>query len=1245
MIIDLSKINMKESPMLLLKNQSGHVISPLCSVMHLKGTLCYNEISQLTFEIPKHYNGQDVEEYDSIIGMRIVEWKDIGQFILLNPTIVGDGIHEIKQCTIYSLEYEFINKKISLENATYNFWNPVTPKSTILGIILSYMPSWSVGTVDSSLVGKYRTYEIDNENLYDFMKNTLQEAYNCIFEFDTMNRKINVRDANKEVSKKPVYLSTHNLVKEIEIEEDTENLITVLDVNGADGVNIRSVNPIGTNKIYNLDYFMNTTNFDQSMIDKWNEWKATYAANQELYYNISLNQSVQIARYNTEYATLTDMQGELSNLEAQQAVVIQAIAQGLSTQSDLTAINAQISSQNSKIRTQKSLINSIQSNIDSITEQLKEIVAKTEFAAFFTDDELILLDRYFKEDSITDSSFVAASVKSYTETDVFSQISNCGIVISGAEISSVAYSGTKTFYSIRNGTLRINHSGFDITAEIIRGTYEYNTDKSIVFSCYLNDGSINGESFESGNISVTGYAQSKSNSSSSLQTTLSSANCYFTKNVTDYEQRQIEWDLYEYGEEQLKRMSSPTYSFKLSSINFFALDDYHEFTNQISLGERVYVETSMGVITPIIIGVDLDYDGLDGLSIEFGSKFNTSLSAFDLKDLVKESVSMGKSVDFNKYNYNKFVDSGAESSVREFMTSALDVAKNAILSSSGQAISWGKEGFRLRKWANESEGTYDPKQIWMANNSIMFTQDNWENAVIGIGEFVDKNLGTCYGIVLPNLFGTLLAGENLIIESIKEDGGTAVFRVDGEGAFLHNADFNVVSNGTQITLNADHCIGIGKYPLYTQNSDGEEVINEDNAKFWVDTDGNLHIKGKLHGCDGIFSGELKAATGTFSGQITGGSINIGNGNFKVDSGGNLTANQGLFKGTIQGATYKDSSGNYMTNSNEQFTAKYLSLYGLTITNGSQTTFSVSSNGAVNITGNVTMAAGSSINWANVSETNVKYNSAYSLASSAYNYADLAYDYADEAYGYADEAYANRVTARNVFNTLTNNGTLFGVFSDYNGGLYINASYIRTGILDADLIQTGTIDATVVALDGYYGGFKVAYGDDGTGYGSTLGAKMYGTNERNYFIATNKGVRMTVQENSYIYVINGAVVSSHDIQVTSDMRCKNSIAYNMDKYDEFYMRLKPCYFKMNNDVQEVYHTGFIAQEVKQALLDSNLSVSDFAGFNILQSNDKTAPDKHVLSYTSFIALNTHMIQKLMQRVKILEAEICTLKEKN
>ena len=59
---------------------------------------------------------------------------------------------------------------------------------------------------------------------------------------------------------------------------------------------------------------------------------------------------------------------------------------------------------------------------------------------------------------------------------------------------------------------------------------------------------------------------------------------------------------------------------------------------------------------------------------------------------------------------------------------------------------------------------------------------------------------------------------------------------------------------------------------------------------------------------------------------------------------------------------KDSSGNNMMNGSEQFLPDYLSLYGLEITDGSTTTFRVTANGKVYINGNVTMSAGSSINW-------------------------------------------------------------------------------------------------------------------------------------------------------------------------------------------------------------------------------------------------------------------------------------------
>ena len=282
--------------------------------------------------------------------MRIVDVKGYGQFLLRNPEETNDGIIKKKKCTGYSLEYEFTNKTISLDEGTYNFWNPLSPDSTILSIILSEVKSWSVGDVSDDLVGKYRTFSTDGKNIYDWMKSDLQKTYGCIFEFDTYNRRINVRSINDIVNVKPVYLSTSNLIKKIEIKENTDDLVTVLDVNGAEGVSIRSVNPMGTNRIYNLDAYMNDKYFSDKMIMSWNKWKDTFKSYQEPYYQLVIAQNMQISRYTTEDGVLTDLKGELTALESKKAAIIQAIAVDKALQSDLNNVNSQIRSKESEIK-------------------------------------------------------------------------------------------------------------------------------------------------------------------------------------------------------------------------------------------------------------------------------------------------------------------------------------------------------------------------------------------------------------------------------------------------------------------------------------------------------------------------------------------------------------------------------------------------------------------------------------------------------------------------------------------------------------------------------------------------------------------------------------------------------------------------------------------------------------------------------------------------------------------------------
>lgn len=86
--------------------------------------------------------------------------------------------------------------------------------------------------------------------------------------------------------------------------------------------------------------------------------------------------------------------------------------------------------------------------------------------------------------------------------------------------------------------------------------------------------------------------------------------------------------------------------------------------------------------------------------------------------------------------------------------------------------------------------------------------------------------------------------------------------------------------------------------------------------------------------------------------------------------------------------------------------------------------------------------------------------AMGLASSAKADAKSAKETALEALRKA-EAAGEAPTQEEIFNILTNNGTVQGIYRDDKGNIYVNASYIKSGTLLADLLKAGVLQS----LDG------------------------------------------------------------------------------------------------------------------------------------------------------------------------------------
>lgn len=147
---------------------------------------------------------------------------------------------------------------------------------------------------------------------------------------------------------------------------------------------------------------------------------------------------------------------------------------------------------------------------------------------------------------------------------------------------------------------------------------------------------------------------------------------------------------------------------------------------------------------------------------------------------------------------------------------------------------------------------------------------------------------------------------------------------------------------------------------------------------------------------------------------------------------------------------------------------------------------------------------------------------------------------------------------------------------------------------------------------------------------------------------------------------GSIQCNGSTSWTSDSNLKKDIVEFDDRYDDFFDSLKPTTYKYILGTSGRNHSGFVAQEVEEALEESGLTTQEFAGLVITpiseeyeededgnrinielsESNyllNKDIHEQYNLAYTEFIALNTWQIQKLKKRVSKLEEQIQLLEE--
>lgn len=307
MIVKYDSLNRLETPNFILCNPGSrynngvltNVIGGITDTEAEEIVFNFNETSELNMRVNRIQRGdKDADEYTKKIyralqNRRLIFIDDIGYFVITGVNDNYDGSKHYKDISAKSVDIELAQKMIPyIPNGTYRFTTDAAGGDAkgILETIVETLPLWTIGDVDTNIESKYRTFEdVDiSTNCLSFMLENLQDAYECIFIFDCINRTINVYVQNDYVRKTDIHITKDDLINELDISENSEDIYTAISVMGDENATISAINPLGSNVIYKFDYYLSWMSDGlREEVKTWQGKEVVICSKSELQTNIS----------------------------------------------------------------------------------------------------------------------------------------------------------------------------------------------------------------------------------------------------------------------------------------------------------------------------------------------------------------------------------------------------------------------------------------------------------------------------------------------------------------------------------------------------------------------------------------------------------------------------------------------------------------------------------------------------------------------------------------------------------------------------------------------------------------------------------------------------------------------------------------------------------------------------------------------------------------------------------------------
>ena len=892
---------------LVVAKPNHDMLGQLTSFTELNLEINLNSADNISFSSYKYLDAENKTVdplWEELKPMRLIWVKELNEYfkievevaeentLIKNVVGVGAAEEELGQQMLFHLE---INTEDDINREDYDlptiFYNPQHPEASLLHRAMEKIPQWSVRHVDNSLAPIQRTFSANDESVYDFFTKTVAEEIGCLFQFDSVEREVNVYDLKTRCidcgergyysfvcpncgstnllqygTDTQVFFDVENLATSVRFETDNDGVKNCFHLEAGDEnatADIRNINPNGSNYIY---YFSNEAKADmpEELVRKMDEYDVLYK------FNLGPYQQLMEEAYKLIDDRLNLQSKMMPNVETEETSAKEEIrnvtAINLSPVG-LTALNPNTLSKSAE----NAIKNYVKVYVNSGRFDIKVNTASWNVAANGANNYIgtwrgtITLTSFSDDEDTATTSTLTITVNNNYSTYLEQRIlaaakydadhTNDGSIFDMFDKKTIAaFKSALKLYCL-NSLLALDDA-YQNALDILISSDQANPKAemyTVMYVPYLErkraiEAEISVrqkeieeiEEKEKENAKKRAAIQSLLNFEKFIGPDLYKVFCmykreqlwqntnYIIDGLEDDERAANAKEFYEAAQKEIVRSGEYQHQISGKLIDFLAMPEFEDFLDYVVLGNWVNVRIGVDVYRLRLISLGLDFERPEDITVEFSDVERIRHGFDDTRSILDQSDKMASSFGGVKNQANKGADRADY--MDDWVHRGLDLTNLKILSNADcQEMVLNDQGLWMKRWNYEQE-IFEPEQVRIINNGLYYTNDYWETIKVGIGHFVFYN---------PRNDFKPEDGYGILAETIV---GQLILAED-VGIYTPNGSFTINENGYIQTIDMNGVTDDHMDIFKIQRKELDGTINE---LFVIDASGVVTINGEFH---------------------------------------------------------------------------------------------------------------------------------------------------------------------------------------------------------------------------------------------------------------------------------------------------------------------------------------------------------------------------------------------------------------